>query len=472
MRSLTILLSLLSLLSTTTISFAKPAKYKGKTAAVSLQKAIVKKSLKDIKKLIKIGVDVNAKDSRGISAALFAVIRDNSEILTYLYSQGADLGDSDNDLGLNSLHYAIKKNKLAIFKLLLDLDPLLVEVETAQGHSPLIMATLLKKNEMVKELLTRGANPNKSDSGGRFALNWALLKENLIAASMLVEKGADTFCLVDISFMKSLKKKKILKETMPVIHKLQKQSLTQKLAPLPESIKLLQLLRPLQKKKTILPATIQALVKKDFPTFVKSLGSTNCADITYGPIDLFSISLILDTVKYSLHCLNNDKEKLIALNKKRFYLNSSLTSQSPGFTMKLISAGFDINNKNHMGIPLLHAAISLHRYGIARKILKNPAIKINQLDDTTKSSALTSAYIIKNYWMMKKLLEAGIDSNICDKDLISPLMIALIKKDHHFLKLLLKHGAKKDIPCQKVKIQEILKKRGSTPFMDYLLTQQ
>ena len=106
--------------------------------AAPLHDASSEGNIPEVKRLLKAGADVNAKDEYGYMPLLFAISNGHVEVVKVLLSAGADVNARHGD-GKPPLSYAISKDKA----------------------------------EVVKVLLSAGADVNAEDNDGQTPLDWA-----------------------------------------------------------------------------------------------------------------------------------------------------------------------------------------------------------------------------------------------------------------------------------------------------------
>ncbi len=132
---------------------------KGKTA---LMYACDKGNLKTIGKLIvDYKLDINAKDDKGITALMYAVINEQTHVIELLVKLGADQSIQDKDGYTALMHACKKKNKSIIEALLKDRkyrmptfnDKLNIRAKDENGYTVLMHACKNGHDEMVDKLI-------------------------------------------------------------------------------------------------------------------------------------------------------------------------------------------------------------------------------------------------------------------------------------------------------------------------------
>lgn len=119
--------------------------------------------------LIKLGIDVNNRNSIGWTALFFAVIDNNCTMVNTLLANGAN-PDVKNSLEDTTLHLAIKRRRLIdIIEMLIDKFED-VDVIDMEGNTPLIWACMNNDMKTTELLLKKGADPNRRNQYGIYPL--------------------------------------------------------------------------------------------------------------------------------------------------------------------------------------------------------------------------------------------------------------------------------------------------------------
>ena len=151
--------------------------------ATDLIRAIRDGEQKKAGKLIELKTDINAADDFGWTPLMYAVFREDIELVEKLIAGGAEINKADQD-GVTPLIASIlrapepfmiqylperSKNPVLIAHTLIErgADPNLADKE---GNSPLIYATVRIQESVVAALIRKGANPDQADRYGRTAL--------------------------------------------------------------------------------------------------------------------------------------------------------------------------------------------------------------------------------------------------------------------------------------------------------------
>jgi len=205
-------------------------------------------NIKEVKRLIKAGVDLNVQEDHDrISALSMASIKGNIEIVKLLIDAGADLNVQDGD-GETALMIASKNGHTDIVKLLIeagadlnvqdiDVVPVLIEAGAGievedyfMGYTALINAAKYGKIDIVKLLIEAGADPDITDKNGNkpkiideiytvyifpFKVKKLHAKQRLKFATMIIDsKHTDKNYDVIIKILKSLKMPTLNKDTL------------------------------------------------------------------------------------------------------------------------------------------------------------------------------------------------------------------------------------------------------------------
>lgn len=146
-----------------------------------------------VRTFLQAGMNPNAKNKDGETALTFAFQKGDVKTIGVLL-ESADLNLKD-DKGNAPLHLAIKRDGLEpIFDAMLEKG---ADVNTGglagktKNQTPLYVAVLKQREDLVQKLLEKGADPNIKDSEGALPLSESVLatiNPNII--KMLLDKGA------------------------------------------------------------------------------------------------------------------------------------------------------------------------------------------------------------------------------------------------------------------------------------------
>ena len=125
--------------------------------------------------------EINEKDEkRGNSAFLKSVNLGNFESVKKLIELGTDI-NLVNFEGIGALTMSMFLEKKKIFKFLLDLKNLEINLENMKGEIPLFYCSILEDMEIFGLLLSKGANIHKIDNNGNNILNFHLIDKKTIS---------------------------------------------------------------------------------------------------------------------------------------------------------------------------------------------------------------------------------------------------------------------------------------------------
>ncbi|MCL2799865.1 MAG: ankyrin repeat domain-containing protein [Endomicrobia bacterium] len=131
--------------------------------------------------------NINARNAYGLSPALIAAMKNNSELVIRAMQAHADLSVRDIN-GLNPLMFAIFAGNHSLVDKMLLYEPSAVNNIDKNFNTPLSIAVSLGDEKMVKRLTDDGAYLNSKNA--KRALNVAIDSGNLVIAEFLIRKGA------------------------------------------------------------------------------------------------------------------------------------------------------------------------------------------------------------------------------------------------------------------------------------------
>ena len=150
------------------------------------------KGFEEISRLLLAVPDINIDAYRtdGTTALLCAVENNLPGLVEQLVRRGADVNQLfDNDA--SPLILALDNGSVEVAKRLLGAPAIRVNQATILGITPLILASSINHKEIIKLLLSRGADPNITDNAGISALHFACTYGNAAIVEMLLDAGAD-----------------------------------------------------------------------------------------------------------------------------------------------------------------------------------------------------------------------------------------------------------------------------------------
>lgn len=131
------------------------------------------------------GVRIDQANAHDETALMYLCILGQNERAAALIQAGAQV----NRLGWTPLHYAASKAQVETARLLIDWGAI-VNAPGPDGTTPLMMAALSGKPDIVQLLLSRGADPTMFNTARETAADWARKRNNTALAARLDEVAA------------------------------------------------------------------------------------------------------------------------------------------------------------------------------------------------------------------------------------------------------------------------------------------
>lgn len=139
---------------------------------------------------ISAGINPNAKDQNGDTALTAAADRGDVRIVNALLLGGADV----NARGRNNwtaLLLALEDERFEVANILIGQPNLDFRAASPTGMTPLMVAVWHKRPDLVKKILSRGADPNHQDKEGDAALHGAAWFGEAKILELLLDAGAN-----------------------------------------------------------------------------------------------------------------------------------------------------------------------------------------------------------------------------------------------------------------------------------------
>lgn len=135
--------------------------------------------------------DMDSPDANGRTPLLWAAWRGDTESVTLLLDNGADINKTDRE-SFTPLARAVQTGHLATVRILLQRKAL-VTTKTSKGHQPIHLASENKihGHEVVRELFAYGADPNAYSPGSGTPLHNAANHGSIETIKLLLENGTD-----------------------------------------------------------------------------------------------------------------------------------------------------------------------------------------------------------------------------------------------------------------------------------------
>ena len=131
---------------------------------------------------------VNAKDSRGRTPLMIALLSGNEEVASYLLEKGAS-SDIGKEPSITACHLAAKTGQISTLHLLLAAGVDITAISRTGTH-PLGIASAGGFDDIVRLLITNGADIDAQDADGMTALHFAIKHGHFSTSTLLVESGA------------------------------------------------------------------------------------------------------------------------------------------------------------------------------------------------------------------------------------------------------------------------------------------
>ena len=145
-----------------------------------------------VKLLVKNGADLHASDEEGETALMKAAARGDAAVVSALLESGAAVNARDNKGATALLHSlsreyygyyneeakTLPQRRLTVAQLILLTHNVDLNAQDGNGETALMRAVRLKNVAMIKSLLVKGADPNRSDRFGDTAWILAYAAEN------------------------------------------------------------------------------------------------------------------------------------------------------------------------------------------------------------------------------------------------------------------------------------------------------
>jgi ankyrin repeat protein len=135
------------------------------------------------------GARIDEKGPRGLTALIFAVLRNRHKTCSLLLERGASATVQD-DQGLCVIHHAIVAERFDLLRSLLERHPDAIDVADHTGATPLMYCATRGYVDAVYFLLDSGASLDSCTPEGRTALSCAASAGHVSACQLLLQHGA------------------------------------------------------------------------------------------------------------------------------------------------------------------------------------------------------------------------------------------------------------------------------------------
>ena len=156
---------------------------------IAIKSPIVESRINMMKLLIDNKANINYTDENGFTPLNIAIESGDMELTKFLITNGANVNSLMQD-GVSLIGYAIAQNNMDLLQILIENG---ANVNNTNGDSwadtPLMTASRLGLDNVVRILLTRNADINAVDMNGNTALHTAALNSQLSVVKLLLEKN-------------------------------------------------------------------------------------------------------------------------------------------------------------------------------------------------------------------------------------------------------------------------------------------
>ena len=387
-----------------------------------------------IKRLLKAGADINAKNNKGESTLDFIKKHNNIKNISHFIKQLNFIktvsSNSNSDIKpisrkINDENIETQDELLHEFRRIFNNKPIEIDYESAinliekgvdittvlnpkylqfKDVTMLHIAILKHENKIVKKLMHLKANINFTNNNGLSPLHVAALVNNIEAIELLLEAGA-SICI-------KFNHEPILYTV--VVHQFNKFIGNNQIICRGTASNNLE--------------TIKLLVKAGAEITDKNDKGESTLDYIKSRKKCKNVN---DILQYFIKVLTNKYIKELINPNIDFKL-----------MIKLINYGVNVNTFNDDGTTILHIIAIKDRFDLIDEIINFGAdIEDRNEDDETP---LCTAVLFKNVKTVKKLIEVGANVNVTNED--CPILFdAVFKKSLDIVKLLVKAGS--DVTC-------------------------
>lgn len=156
---------------------------------IAIKSPIVESRINIMKLLIENGANINYTDENGFNPLNIAIESGDMELTKFLITNGANVNSLMQD-GVSLIGYAIAQNNMDLLQILIENGANVnYTVGDSWADTPLMTASRLGLDNVVRILLTRNADINAVDMNGNTALHTAALNSQLSVVKLLLEKN-------------------------------------------------------------------------------------------------------------------------------------------------------------------------------------------------------------------------------------------------------------------------------------------
>lgn len=174
-----------------TVSFAFAAQHPGSLSPrdKALIESAFKGELADTQVLVEKGASIEAVDSKGRTALMWAAANGHTSVVEFLHGKGADINAQDSD-GQTALMYATTRLSTATVQFLLKNGADVNVQSKKQGFTALIIAASGGDEKLVRLLLEYGADRNLAEHDGSTATDRARQGDHAAVVKLLEDPPA------------------------------------------------------------------------------------------------------------------------------------------------------------------------------------------------------------------------------------------------------------------------------------------
>lgn len=143
-----------------------------------------------VKVLLEGGADPQAKDDQEFTAFIWAAYQGYEDVVQVMLDFGIGSNQRTKD-GRTALMWAVKAGRIDTVQCFLDSDKADLTAKDGSGFTALMHAVYNGHNEIVKNLMNAGADPNFRANNEETALMWAADRGQSKTVQILLDAGAD-----------------------------------------------------------------------------------------------------------------------------------------------------------------------------------------------------------------------------------------------------------------------------------------
>lgn len=136
------------------------------------------------------GINIDAKNIKGLTALIFAILYGKADVAKVLIHHGADVNLAKND-GWTPLMSAAQHGHMTIAQTLLNAPEIRIDAKSANGETALMAAAFYGKADIAKVLIDHRADVNAADNKGWTPLMHAAQQGHRETVEALLDKHAD-----------------------------------------------------------------------------------------------------------------------------------------------------------------------------------------------------------------------------------------------------------------------------------------